>query len=70
MKKLRLCKNCHCGLPLLREAVDRGWFFALLEGLDISWKYRRDGFSHRYKSENVVCLLWFAETAQAFLGEV
>ncbi len=52
--------------PLLRESVDRGGFLRFLEG----WKYRRDGFSHRYKSENVVCLLYFVETAQAFQDEV
>jgi hypothetical protein len=52
--------------PLLRELVDRGGFLRFLE----DWKYRRDGFSHRYRSESVVSLLCFAETAQAFLGEV
>ena len=52
--------------PLLRESVDRGGFLRFLE----DWKYRRDGFSHRYISENVVYLLCFAETAQAFQDEV
>ena len=51
--------------PLLRESVDRV-VFALLE----DWKYRCDGFSHRYKSENVASQLYFVETAQAFQDEV
>ena len=52
--------------PLLRESVDRGGFLRFLE----DWKYRHDAFSHRYRSENVVSLLYFVETAQAFQDEV
>ena len=60
------CKDRHIDPPHLRVLVDRGGFLRFLE----DWKYRPNGFSYRYKSENVVYLLCFAETAQAFLGEI
>jgi hypothetical protein len=66
MKSYDFAKTAIVGLPLLRESVDRRWFLRFLE----DWKYRRDGFSHRYKSENVVSLLCFVEIAQAFRDEV
>lgn len=61
MKSYDFAKTAIAGLPLLREAVDRGWFFALFDRMDISWIYSLDGFSHRYRSESAVYLSYFVE---------
>jgi hypothetical protein len=66
MKNQMKCKDRHCWSTAPSGVGRSGWFLRFFE----DWKYRRDGFSHRYRSENVVSLLCFAETAQAFLGEV
>ena len=59
-------QNRHCWSTAPSGVGRSEVVFALLE----DWKYRRDEFSHRYKSENVVSQLCFVEISQAFRDEV